>query len=124
MDVLRLPPEIIGQYAGGEVEFPVVVYGGVEGDRVVACGGLAWLDGRCIGWLNVFCDISQHVPLLIRWARRVLRQAQQLGEAEIFVFRDEWHGSSGRLLSVLGFEMCGVVAETGKEIYSCRVSKP
>ena len=125
MRVQRLPPEIISQYFSGQVDAPMLVYGGVEDDgRVLACGGLMWSDGRCWIWVDVFADISRSAALLVWWARRMLRQARQLGEPEVYLFRDEWHGSSERLAKVLGFELCGVVAETGKEIYSCRVSKP
>ncbi len=124
MQVVRLPDSIINQYVSGGVDFPVLVYGGVEGDRVVACGGLAWMDGRCVLWIDDFVDVSRRAALLVWWARRMKRQALHLGESEVFVFRDEWNTASERLLAILGFEMCGVVAETGKEIFSCRVWKP
>ncbi len=124
MNVIRLPPNIIDQVVEGGVDFPVLVYGAVEDGQVLAFGGLAWQDGRCIAWFDAFTDVGRRAALLACWVRRMLRQARQLGETEVFVFRDEWHTSSERLLALLGFEMCGVVAETGKEIYSCRVSKP
>lgn len=124
MKVERLPPEVIGLYLDGGTSSPVVVYGGIENQLLHACGGMAWDEGRCWLWLDTFGDISDHTYLLIRWARRLLRQARQLGEKEVFVWRDEQHASSHKLLTLLGFEMCGCDAETGKEIYACPVWKP
>ncbi len=124
MEVMRLPSSILEQFVPGGVEAPMAVYGGVEGGKVHACGGLVWADGRCWIWFDTFTDISSHKMLLIRWARRLLRQARQLGEKEVFVWRDEWHPSSARLLAIVGFELCGCDAGTGKEIYACPVWKP
>jgi len=122
MNVLRLPPEVIAQYLDGGTSSPVVVYGGIENQLLHACGGLLWdEDGRCWVWFDTFGDISIHTRLLMRWARRLLRQAGQLGEKEVFVWRDDRHPSSGKLLAILGFELCGCYAETGKEIFACPV---
>ena len=124
MQVMRLPPELVAQYVAGGTSSPVTIYGGVEEGRVYACGGLLWENGRCWGWLDVFADVGSHTRLLVSWARRILRQARQVGEKEVFVWRDDWHPSSERLLTILGFELCGCDAETGKEIYACPVWKP
>lgn len=126
MRVDRLPPSIIDQFHDGGVSFPVIVYGGVEDDGAVrAVGGLAWIDGRCVAWVNVFADMSSRSLTLFRWAKRVLRMAGQMGEARVFVFRDEWQPASAKLLGMLGFEMVGVMftdgMEAGKEIYECQV---
>jgi hypothetical protein len=126
MRVDRLPPEIIEQYHDGGVSFPVVVYGGYEPDgRMLAVGGLGWIEGRCVLWLDVFGNMSPNALTLCRWAKRMLRMAGQMGERRVFVFRDEWQPASAKLLSMLGFEMVGVMVtdgmEDGKEIHECQV---
>lgn len=120
----RLPAELIEQYVDGGVSFPVVLYGGQDETTLVhAAGGLGWVDGRCIGFLNVFRDVSPKSLTLVRWAKRVLKVAKQLGETEVFIYRDEWQPSSEKLVTMLGFEMVGIyVGDTiSKEIYACRV---
>jgi len=121
MRVERLPPDVVNQFAPGASEIPMVVYGAIDGNVILACGGLAWMHGRCWVWVNVFADISGHTRLLLRWASRMMRQARQLGEKEVFVWRDEWHPSSSKLLEIVGFDLCGCDAETGKEIFVCPV---
>lgn len=121
MRVERLPPEIIEQYVDGGVSSPVIVYGGLEGNSVIACFGLLWSDGRCVLWFDVFTDVSAHKMAIVRWTERMKRQARQLGEKEIFVFRDDRFTTSERLLGILGFELCGCEAASGKEIFSCPV---
>jgi hypothetical protein len=126
MRVGPLPADIINQYHDGGVSFPVSVYGAYDDDgRVYAVGGLMWLDGRCFAWVDVFLDISAHALTLCRWGRRMLRMARQMGETEVFIYRDEQHASSAKLVAILGFEFVGVLftegLEAGKEIYACRV---
>ena len=120
MKVLRLPPDIIKQFVDGGVSFPVIVYGGVDGDKVMAAGGLCWTDGRCLAWLDVFGDMRPRTMTLFLQARRVLKMAKQLGETEVFVYRDE-HPNSAKLLAMLGFEFVEIHAPTGKEIFKCLV---
>lgn len=125
--VVRLPPSIIAQYWPESIEAPVLVYGALDAEnRVLACGGFLWDDGRPVLWLDVFADIGGHAALLVWWGRRMLRIARQMGEQEVYLFRDEQHASSERLVRLLGFDLCGVAVSegAGKEIYSCRVWKP
>jgi hypothetical protein len=122
----KLPSTIMDQYLDGGASFPVSLYGGYDADGVVhACGGLAWVDGRCIAFVDVFRPMSRRSVTLVRWARRVLRVAKQLGETEVLIYRDAWQPKSHRLVSMLGFELVGVIAgetaESGVEIYACRV---
>lgn len=126
MRVARLPPSILEQVRDGGVDFPVIVYGGYEDDGTVrVVGGLSWIDGRCVAWVEVFSDMSRKSLTLCRWAKRMLRMARQMGEAEVYVFRDEWQPASAKLIGMLGFEMVGVMVtdgmEAGKEIFVCRV---
>jgi len=120
MDVIKLSPDIIGQYIDGGVDFPVIVYGGVENRSVLGVGGLCWTDGQCFAWLDVFGDMSAHSLVLFRQARRMLKVARQLGETEVFVYRDE-HPNSAKLLAMLGFEPAGFHEAIGKEIFRCQV---
>lgn len=122
----KLPSAVMDQYVSGGVSFPVSLYGAFDSDGVVhATGGLSWVDGRCIAFLDVFRDVSPRSLTLVRWARRVLRIAKQLGETEVLIYRDAWQPKSERLVTLLGFEMVGVIAgdtaESCVEIYSCRV---
>lgn len=121
----RLPDAILEQYAGGDLTIPVVLYGAHEDGQIHVAGGLMWADGRCVGFLDVFQDFSSKSLTLVRWAKRVLRVAKQLGETEVIIYRDEWHLASERLVSLLGFEMVGIVAgddpASCKEIFACRV---
>lgn len=125
MHIGKLPASILDQYLNGGVSFPVVVYGGHDDEgRVHALGGLGWFDGRCVGFIDVFTDISSRSLTLVRWAKRVLKVAKQLGETEVYIFRDEWHENSAKLIGLLGFEMVGVMLvgdDPPKEIYLCRV---
>ena len=125
MRVDRLDPEVMKQWlGGGEFPFPVVLYGAHDAGRLYCSGGLAWVDGRCFGMIDVWQDFSAKSLTLIRWAKRVLRIARQLGETEVFIYRDE-HPQSERLIKMLGFELVGVVAgddvKACKEIYACQV---
>jgi hypothetical protein len=121
--VVPLPVSIIGQYYHGDVDVPVIVYGGVVDGHVYVCGGLMWRDGKCWGWLDVFGDISRQSRQLMRWIERFKRQAKQLGENELYIWRDARLPRSERLLTLAGFELCGCDAATGQEIFSCQVSK-
>ena len=126
LTVGKLPDSIFGQYVGGEVDFPVSLYGAHDAEGVVhACGGLSWVDGRCIAFLDVFRDMSAKSLTLVRWARRVLRVARQLGETEVLIYRDAAYPQSERLVAMLGFEMVGVIVgdepESCVEIYACQV---
>lgn len=123
LQVVRLPPSILAQYNSGGLDLPVVVYGGVQGTNVLACGGLAWIEGRCFAFLDVLGDMTPHTLTLFRQARRVLLVARQLGESEVFVYRDE-HPRSARLLAMLGFECEEFDEPIGKEIWKCQVLKP
>lgn len=126
--VVRLPKSILEPFWGVSVDAPTIAYGGIdEAGNVLAAGGFMWDgEGRCILWFDAFTDIGRRAALLVWWGRRVLRLARQLGEQEVYLFRDEQHASSERLVRLLGFELCGVAVteDAGKEIYSCRVWKP
>lgn len=121
MRVVRLPPEIIAQFYDGDHDFPVVVYGGVEGDQVLAAGGLLWRDQKCCAWVDVFADMAPRTITLVRWAKRMLRMAGQIGETEVYIVRDETKPNSEKLLRLIGFEICDVEIVPGRETYRVRL---
>lgn len=103
------------------VAFPVTAFVGVAAGAVVGSGGLAWFGGRCWLWFGAQPgDGAPGYPVhVVRWARRMLSKAQQLGETEVFVFRDGQEASSARLLALLGFQFVGIEHE--KELFKWQV---
>src|SRR5690606_22856977 len=91
-------------------------YVGVADGQVVGAGGLAWGAGRCWIWLQTFGTEKTYPIQVIRWARRLLRVAAQLGERKVFTPRDDEHDTSEKLLRLLGFEFVEIDPTTGKEI--------
>lgn len=126
LKVGKIPADIMNQYVDGGVNFPVSLYGGYDADGVIhAAGGLGWVDGKCVGFIDVFSDLSEKSVTLVRWAQRVLKIARQLGETEVLIYRDAWQPQSEKLLRLLGFEMVGVIVgeteESCVEIFACQV---
>lgn len=81
---------------------------------VICYGGLAWRfvnDGetrpRCDIWLDVQRPDLLRSPrltlALVRWARRVIRIAVQLGEPAVYCVRDD-EPNSAKLLELVGLE--------------------
>lgn len=91
--------------------FPARGYILKAGRKTVAFGGLAWRFNRCDIWLEVRRPELLPAPFLVRFARRMLRMAQQLGEAEVFCFRDE-HPTSAKLLHLVGLRPYGMQEAT------------
>lgn len=92
--------------------FPTVAEAGRGGDYLLGMGGLSWKIGRCWLWYRVIDraehgEGASHPHLIVRAARRMLRRAQQLGESQVFAWRDDSEPSSKRLLEVIGFQFIG-----------------
>jgi len=106
------------------VPFPVVAYAGMIVDRgtkrrpkpplLICYGGLCWRfrnvgadRERCDIWLDVvdakLLKSATAALGLVRWARRMLRTAAQLGEPAVYCIRDDLPGSA-RLLSIVGLD--------------------
>lgn len=104
--------------------FPVIAHAAIVVGRgtkarpkpplLVAYGGLCWRfinDGekraRCDIWLDVVdakrLKSATAALGLVRWARRMLRTAAQLGEPAVYCIRDD-HPNSAKLLSLAGLE--------------------
>ena len=94
-----------------KIAFPVIAWAGVRDGITVAIGGLAWRFGRCDLWFDVLEPGKVPTISVVRWARRLIGQARQLGEKDVFCFRDE-HPRSAKLLSAVGMHMIRVDTAT------------
>lgn len=83
--------------------FPAHGYVMKFGRQTVAVGGLAWRWGRCDLWFTARRPDLLNPVFVVRFARRMLRQAAQMGDAEVFAFRDD-HPNSAKLLCLVGFQ--------------------
>lgn len=124
IDVVRVTPEQIRDAVGGVLRFPAVVYAAYDGDRMIGCGGLLWQEGLCWLWLDAVDMEQTHPVLVVRWARRMLQTAWQLGEEMVVTPRDD-HPHSKRLLELVGFEQFDMIEEDGQEVelWRCLASK-
>lgn len=99
----------LGRLIGREIDFPVVAYAGVADDRVLGAGALSWIDGRCWLEFTVFASDPRYAVQAVRQGKRLLRRAEQVGETEVLTLRDDAMPASARLLSMVGFELAGVL---------------
>ena len=76
------------------------------GRKVVGFGGLIWRFNRCELFLEVRRPELAAPLMVVRSARRVLLRAAQLGEREVFCFRDEYPNSE-KLLRLVGLHPYG-----------------
>lgn len=96
----------------GRIDFPYTAWAGTrqrpDGSvEVLGVGGLYWRFNRCWLWFSRFDGQNTHGVLLVRQARRMLRKAVQLGETDVYCWRDDELPSSKRLLEVVGFRYVG-----------------
>ncbi len=106
----------ISALTGRSITWPMITYAGLYyprrgKPRLVAYGGLAWrfakLDGspRCDIWLDVvdrkLMGRLNRGLTLVRWAKKMLRVARQLGDREVFCIRDD-EPNSAKLLRLAG----------------------
>lgn len=104
--MLRVVPvdaAFLWQAVGMQIDMPIKGYVGVDDGKIVGAGGLAWGRGKCWLWLEMLDLATTHPVHVIRWGKRMLRQAVQLGEDEVWTPRDEQHESSKKLLTLMGF---------------------
>lgn len=108
-------------FYGRRVSFPVIAHAGIirqKGNKppiVVAVAGLAWRfynseedamlgrRRRCDIFLAVLKPKLVNPLLLVRWGKRMLRTAQQVGETSVFCIRDD-EPNSEKLLTLVGLE--------------------
>lgn len=99
------------------IDMPAVAYVGVDEDRLVGTGGLAWGKGRCWLWFTVVDSKPEYARPVLQMAKRLLRKAKQLGETAVYTVRDQKYDTSPRLLKLTGFRFHAV--EDDQEIYRC-----
>lgn len=87
--------------------YPVLGYVGRIDGNPIAYGGLMWRWDRCDMWLEVLDASSASAWGVVHWGRRMLRIAAQMGEQEVYCFRDD-EPSSARLLAAVGFKPYGL----------------
>jgi len=108
VEMVQLSPSDLGMLYTGKVDFPVIAYAGLQkvgrGMKFIGAGGLAWYGGRCWLWLEHVDMKRTHAIVVVRWARRMIATAIQLGEKVVWARRDpEPH--SEKLLRHLGFTL-------------------
>lgn len=106
VSIIRLEPAEVAMMYSGKLNFPVIAMAGMERDKTfVGMGGLAWISGRCWLWLDHVDMNKRHAVTVVRMARRMLKKAVQLGEAEVWARREKDVAPlSTELLTLLGFE--------------------
>lgn len=103
--------------SGRTIDFPILTYAGLyfgpnkAEPRLIAYGGLCWrfiAEGsnrpRCDIWFDVRDKRLIRPLTLVRWARRMLRVAVQMGETAVFCIRDA-EPNSAKLLTLAGLRL-------------------
>lgn len=102
---------------GLDIDLPVICRIGMEGDKLIATGGLCFGGGRAWIWFHVENKPTQSIAMqAIRQARTMMRKAAQLGETEVYTLRDATFETSERLCKMAGFEKTDEIVE-GLEIW-------
>ncbi len=84
-----------------QFDCPLRAYVCKVGRKIVGFGGLIWRWNRCDIFLDVLRPDLVPVVAMVRWARRMLRMARQMGDEAVYCLRDE-HPHSARLLRLVG----------------------
>lgn len=115
LEVSPLSAADLAIYYPQKLDFPILAYAGMmwptgksrRKPRLVAVGGLAWRFDRCDIWLHVFEPKLVPPIALVRYARRVMKVAVQMGEQSVYCFRDN-EPNSAKLLRLVGMRQVGV----------------
>lgn len=115
VEIVQVDPREILRVAGIDVDLPTFAIAGVDEDGAIGLGGLAWGGGRAWLFFHMMRNEPRYRFKVIACAKRLFRQARQLGEAELYTPRDAQFETSERLLKLLGFEF--FADENGIEIW-------
>lgn len=114
--LVRTDPAAVEVAFAVKVDMPAVAVLGIDGDRVVGSGGLAWGGQRCWLWFGMTARKASYAVPIFRETKRMLRRAVQLGETGVWTVRDEAEPMSKKLLTMLGFELHGQEEIDGKSV--------
>lgn len=104
---------------GRPLTFPVIAHAiyvrrGKRKPILVGFGGLCWRfrdagasRNRCDIWFDIEQPDLLNPVTLVRWARRMLRTAVQVGETSVYCIRDD-EPNSAKLLELVGLERMAV----------------
>lgn len=96
--------------------FPIIAYAGYlhrrrGAPKLIGYGGLCWRfrnPGAAAERCDIWFDTVEHRlirPLtLVRWARRMIKVAEQLGDREVYCVRDD-EPNSAKLLELAGLRL-------------------
>lgn len=115
VQIVQVDPREVLRMAGIAVDLPTFALAGVDDEGPIAIGGLSWGAGRCWLFFSMVRNEARYRFKVIASAKRLFRQAQQLGETEVYTPRDAEFETSERLLKLLGFEF--FADENGIEIW-------
>lgn len=115
VQIVQVDPREVLRMAHIAVDLPTFALAGVDDEGAIAVGGLAWNGGRAWLFFTMLRNEARYRFKVIACAKRLFRQARQLGETEVFTPRDAQFETSERLLKLLGFEY--FADENGVEIW-------
>lgn len=117
--IVSADPSLVEHSLGAKIDLPAVAVVGIDGDKIVGAGGLAWGDGVAYIWFKMTSKNPAYAVAIVRATRKMLRRAIQLGATEVLTTRDPNEPASQKLLALLGFEMLGL-DEQGAEVWVWR----
>ena len=127
VQVVCVDRDVLRELVSPDISLPVSGYLAIEDERLIGSFGLTWGRGKCWLWFGHSEETRKHPFMVVRWAKRLLRQAVQLGETEVYTARDTRQERSAKLLGLLGFEYVGresnPVSGGQEEVYRWRHCK-
>lgn len=115
LQIVRADPAQVEHSLGAVITMPAVAVLGIDDGRVVGSGGLAWGGGRAWIWFKMMESKPAYAVPIIRATRQMLKRAAQLGDGVVYTPRDAGEPMSGKLLTMLGFELFAI--EQGIEVW-------
>ena len=104
LDIIPVNPDWIERNYDVAVTMVAHCFAGVDDGDVVAAGGLAWGKGRCFMFLRVDRPDPSYALPIVRYAKKLLKQARQFGDMAVYAPRDTSLSTSTKLLTLLGFQ--------------------
>lgn len=116
VEIVELSAFTLAELYGRPVPFPVIGHAAIlkrprRKPIVIGYGGLCWrfynspddIRRRCDIWCTILRPDLTNAHTLVRWGKRMLRTAAQVGETSVYCIRDE-EPNSRKLLQLVGLE--------------------